>query len=431
MTSSMSRTPCKIPAMKGFEQKSYVGLKAALYNVRTYPFGSTEVACRAVLIVSNGLRTILVACQLQRSDSAILSSINAREVFLVPSKPAVPPMPSKTAKPVIDQPLISRRARRNRKSPTQRAAFQETNISPENLIYPLFIHQGEVDIPIKTMPGRYMLGWRHGLIEEVARARDVGVNSIVLYPKVPDALKSPTGEEAFNDNGLVQRTVRLLKDKFPDLVIYTDVNFDEYSLSGHGGIIREDGVILNDETIHQLRKQAISQARAGADVVCTSEMLDGRVGAVRAALDAEGFHHVSIMSYSVKYTSSLYGRFRKVELDKKTYQINPANSREALIEAQEDEAEGADILMVKPAVPSLDIIRLLKDQTLLPVGACQVSGEYSMIKAAGLLKMIDEEKVMMESLICLRRAGADLILTYFALQAATVLCGEHRKFVFD
>ncbi|CAH8388535.1 unnamed protein product [Eruca vesicaria subsp. sativa] len=280
--------------MKGFEQKSYLGLKAASYNMRISPFRRTEVCC-----------------QLQRIDSSMTWPVIAHEEVLVKSKPT---------EPVIHQPLhLSRRALRNRKSPTQRAAFQETNISPDNFIYPVFIHQGEVDIPIKTMPGRYMLGWRHGLIEEVARARDVGVNSIMLYPKVPDTLKSPTGEEAFNDNGLVQRTVGLLKDRFPDLVIYTDVNFDEYSSSGHGGITSEDaGVILNDETIHQLHKQAVSQARAGADVVCTSEMLDGRVSAVRAALDAEGFHHVSIMSYSVKYTSSLYGRFRKVQLDKKT-----------------------------------------------------------------------------------------------------------------
>uniref|UniRef100_A0A1J3IA30 porphobilinogen synthase n=1 Tax=Noccaea caerulescens TaxID=107243 RepID=A0A1J3IA30_NOCCA len=405
MTPSMVRSPCKIPAMKGFEHKSYVGLKATLYNARANPLRITEVACQVKMI-----------------DSPIICPVNAAQAHPLPTKPAAP---------VIDQPLqLSRRPRRNRSSPTQRAAFQETNISPANLIYPLFIHQGEVDIPIKAMPGRYMLS-KLGLVEEVARARDVGVNNIKLYPKIPDALKSPTGEEAFNDNGLVPRTVRLLKDRFPDLVIYTDVNFDEYSPSGHGGIVREDGVILNDETIYQLCKQAVCQARAGANVVCTSEMLDGRVGAVRAALDAEDFQHVSIMSYSVKYASSLYGRFRKVQLDKKTYQINPANSREALMEAREDEAEGADILMVKPALSSLDIIRLLKDQTLLPIGAVQVSGEYSMIKAAGYLDMIDEEKVMMESLICIRRAGADLIVTYFALQAAALLCGESRQFPFN
>ncbi|CAN8288494.1 unnamed protein product [Cochlearia groenlandica] len=399
MTLPIFTSPCNIPTMKGLEQKSYLDRL-----LRTNPFRHAVVSCPRLLKI----------------ESTMTRPVKAPHV---PSKPATPMV-------VTDQPLeISRRARRNRKSPTQRAAFQETNITPENLIYPCFIHEGEVDIPIKTMPGCYMLGWRHRLIEEVARARDVGVNSIKLYPKVSEMLKSPTGDEAFNDNGLVPRTVRLLRDKFPDLVIYTDVNFDEYSLSGHGGIIGADGVILNDETIHQLRKQAVSQARAGADVVCTSEMLDGRVGVVRAALDAQGFHNVSIMSYSVKYTSSLYGRFRKGGLDKKTYQINPANSREALLEAKEDEAEGADILMVKPAMPSLDIIRLLKENTLLPIGACQVSGEYSMIKAAGLLKMIDEEKVMMESLICLRRAGANLILTYFALEAATLLCGEKKRFV--
>ncbi|KAL0803508.1 hypothetical protein Bca101_095998 [Brassica carinata] len=341
--------------MKGFEQKSYLSLKAASYNVRINPFRRTEVSC-----------------QLQGIDSSMKWPVIAHEEVLVKRKPA---------EPVIHQPLVR-----------------------------------EVDIPIKTMPGRYMLGWRHGLIEEVAKARDVGVNSIMLYPKVPDTLKSPIGEEAFNDNGLVQRTVGLLKDRFPDLVIYTDVNFDEYSSSGHGGIIGEDGVILNDETIHQLRKQAVSQARAGADVVCTSEMLDGRVGAVRAALDAKGIQ---------VHCMAVFAKCNWTRKRTKSYQINPANSREALMEAREDEAEGADILMVKPALPSLDIIRLLKDQTLLPIGACQVSGEYSMIKAAGLLKMIDEEKVMMESLICLRRAGADLILTYFALQAATILCGEN------
>ncbi|KAL0697184.1 hypothetical protein Bca4012_064364 [Brassica carinata] len=325
-------SPCKFRTMKGFEQKSYLGLKAASYNVRINPFRRTEVSC-----------------QLQKIDSSVTWPVIAHEEVLVKSKPA---------EPVIHQPLLIRSQAGDRVSILSLCI----NISP-------FV-AGEVDIPIKTMPGRYMLGWRHGLIEE-----------------------SPTGEEAFNDNGLVQRTVGLLKDRFPDLTFSAVISETFIGLTG---------VILNDETIHQLCKQAVSQARAGADVVCTSEMLDGRVGAVRAVLDAKGFHH-----------------------------MNPANSREALMEAREDEAEGADILMVKPALPSLDIIRLLKDQILLPIGACQVSGEYSMIKAAGLLKMIDEEKVMMESLICLRRAGADLILTYFALQAATILCGENKKNSFN
>ncbi|RVW56324.1 Delta-aminolevulinic acid dehydratase, chloroplastic [Vitis vinifera] len=291
----------------------------------------------------------------------------------------------------------------------------------------LVVIEGEEDTPIGAMPGCYRLGWRHGLLEEVAKARDVGVNSVVLFLK----------NEAFNDNGLVPRTIRLLKDRYPDLVIYTDVALDPYSSDGHDGIVREDGVIMNDETVHQLCKQAVAQAKAGADVVSPSDMMDGRVGAIRAALDAEGFQHVSIMSYTAKYASAFYGPFREALDsnprfgDKKTYQMNPANYREALTEVREDESEGADILLVKPGLPYLDVIRLLRDNSSLPIAAYQVSGEYSMIKAGAVLKMIDEEKVMMESLMCLRRAGADIILTYFALQAARCLCGEKRIIIGD
>ncbi|KAF3328816.1 delta-aminolevulinic acid dehydratase [Carex littledalei] len=324
---------------------------------------------------------------------------------------------------------LARRPRRNRRSPALRSAFQETTLSPANFVLPLFIHEGEVDTPIGAMPGCFRLGWQHGLIEEVYKARDVGVNSFVLFPKIPDALKTPTGDEAYNDNGLVPRSIRLLKDKFPDIIIYTDVALDPYSSDGHDGIVREDGVIMNDETVYQLCKQAVSQARAGADVVSPSDMMDGRVGAIREALDAEGFHDVSIMSYTAKYASAFYGPFREALDsnprfgDKKTYQMNPANYREALIETEADESEGADILLVKPALPYSDVIRLLRDNSSLPIAAYQVSGEYSMIKAAGVLKMIDEERVMMESLMCIRRAGADIILSYFARQAASVLCG--------
>ncbi|KAM0890955.1 hypothetical protein ACQ4PT_026729 [Festuca glaucescens] len=340
--------------------------------------------------------------------------------------PAAPPpnrpqAPSGT--PEIRSLDMAKRPRRNRRSPVLRAAFQETSITPANLVLPLFIHEGEEDTPIGAMPGCFRLGWRHGLLEEaiaviylilqhvpsgysqVYKSRDVGVNSFVLFPKVPDGLK----------------------------VIYTDVALDPYSSDGHDGIVREDGVIMNDETVHQLCKQAVSQARAGADVVSPSDMMDGRVGAIRSALDAEGFHDVSIMSYTAKYASSFYGPFREALDsnprfgDKKTYQMNPANYREALIETASDEAEGADILLVKPGLPYLDIIRLLRDNSALPIAAYQVSGEYSMIKAGGVLKMVDEEKVMMESLLCLRRAGADTILTYFARQAANVLCGTRPR----
>ncbi|KAB2030643.1 hypothetical protein ES319_D05G247400v1 [Gossypium barbadense] len=430
MASTIVNAPCTVPSVKGFETQNYVGLRP-ISSLR-FNSGRTSTSGR-----SRGL-FVVRACErhdghvkkiemsIEECEAAVVAG-NAPEAPPVPPKPAAP-----VGTPVIKPYQLTRRPRRNRKSPALRASFQETSISPANFVYPLFIHEGQEDTPIGAMPGCYRLGWRHGLVEEVAKARDVGVNSIVLFPKVPDALKSPTGDEAYNDNGLVPRTIRLLKEKFPDLVIYTDVALDPYSSDGHDGIVREDGVIMNDETVHQLCKQAVSQARAGADVVSPSDMMDGRVGAIRAALDSEGFHHVSIMSYTAKYASSFYGPFREALDsnprfgDKKTYQMNPANYREALVEAHEDEAEGADILLVKPGLPYLDIIRLLRDQSPLPIAAYQVSGEYSMIKAGGVLKMIDEERVMMESLMCLRRAGADIILTYFALQAARSLCGEKR-----
>ncbi|XP_042040653.1 delta-aminolevulinic acid dehydratase 1, chloroplastic-like isoform X1 [Salvia splendens] len=381
----------------------YVGLKV-LQNVTCEKPHSVKFAPRTLTVNAAKAHSDGPVKKMGKSDEECEAAVVAG---IVPEAPPVPPKPSAPAGTPLVTPLpLSKRPRRNRRSP--RAAFQETSISPANLVYPLFIHEGEEDTPIGAMPGCYRLGWRHGLVEEVGKARDVGVNSIVLFPKVPDALKTSTGDEAYNNNGLVPRTIRLLKDKYPDLVIYTDVALDPYSSDGHDGIVREDGVIMNDETVHQLCKQAVSQARAGADVVSPSDMMDGRIGAIRAALDAEGFQHVSIMSYTAKY------------------QMNPANYREALIETHEDEAEGADILLVKPGLPYLDIIRLLRDNSSLPVAAYQVSGEYSMIKAGGVLKMIDEERVMMESLMCLRRAGADIILTYFALQAARCMCGEKR-----
>ncbi|WVZ17997.1 hypothetical protein V8G54_005319, partial [Vigna mungo] len=421
MASSITNAPSAVNC------PSYVGLRAPQ---RTFNLCVPQPATK-----SFPPRLFVV----RASDSEFEAAVVAGKV---PSAPPVPPKPAApVGTPVVPSLPLHRRPRRNRRSPALRSAFQETSISPANFVYPLFIHEGEEDTPIGAMPGCYRLGWRHGLVEEVAKARDVGVNSIVLFPKIPDALKSPTGDEAYNENGLVPRTIRLLKDKYPDLVIYTDVALDPYSSDGHDGIVREDdnkehkkriGVIMNDETVHQLCKQAVAQAQAGADVVSPSDMMDGRVGALRAALDAEGFQHVSIMSYTAKYASSFYGPFREALDsnprfgDKKTYQMNPANYREALTEMREDESEGADILLVKPGLPYLDIIRLLRDNSPLPIAAYQVSGEYAMIKAAGALKMIDEEKVMMESLMCLRRAGADIILTYSALQAARCLCGEKR-----
>lgn len=271
-----------------------------------------------------------------------------------------------------------------------------------------------------------------GLLREVRAARAAGVNSVVVFPKTPEHLKTATGEEAFNPNGLAQRSISLLKDTFPDLEVYTDVALDPYNTMGHDGIVRSDGVIMNDETVHYLCKQAVSQAKAGADCVSCSDMMDGRVGALRAALDDEGFSHVSIMSYTAKYNSAFYGPFREalasapatgssnwvIPKDKATYQMDAGNYREALREMALDEAEGADIMMVKPAGAYLDIIRLLRDNTTLPVAAYQVSGEYAMLKAAAERGWLDEKAAVMESLLAIRRAGADVILTYFATQAA-------------
>ncbi|KAK9219761.1 hypothetical protein WN943_008407 [Citrus x changshan-huyou] len=392
MASSVFHAPCGAPSIKQLECQKYVGLRPSVTLRFNCVKTKTVMARRLVVTASKSHDG--ASKKLGISDAECEAAVVAGNI---PEAPPVPPKPAAPAGTPVVPSLVR-----------------------------------EEDTPIGAMPGCYRLGWRHGLVQEVAKARDVGVNSVVLFPKVPDALKSPTGDEAYNDNGLVPRTIRLLKDRYPDLVIYTDVALDPYSSDGHDGIVREDGVIMNDETVHQLCKQAVSQARAGADVVSPSDMMDGRVGAIRAALDAEGFQHVSIMSYTAKYASSFYGPFREALDsnprfgDKKTYQMNPANYREALVEAQADESEGADILLVKPGLPYLDVIRLLRDKYPLPIAAYQVSGEYSMIKAGGALKMIDEQRVMMESLMCLRRAGADIILTYFALQAARCLCGEKR-----
>lgn len=288
------------------------------------------------------------------------------------------------------------------------------------------------------MPGVCRLGWRNGLIESVAEARSYGVNQVVIFPKTPDHLKTQTGEEAFNPDGLAQRSIALLKDTFPDLEVYTDVALDPYNCDGHDGIVRDDGMILNDETVEYLCKQAVSQARAGADCVSPSDMMDGRVSAIRRALDAEGYTNVSIMAYTAKYASAFYGPFRDalasapkaagagriIPPNKKTYQQDPANYREALLEARLDEQEGADIMMVKPGLPYLDVIRLLRDNSPLPIAAYHVSGEYAMLKAAAERGWLDERECVLEALMCMRRAGSDIILTYYATEAAKWLAGE-------
>jgi porphobilinogen synthase len=313
------------------------------------------------------------------------------------------------------------RPRRNRQSPAIRDLVRETELTPGHLIYPLFLQEGNENTPIASMPGctRWSIA---GLVKEAGEAHALGVPAVVLFPRIPDELKTRDAAACHDDDGLVPRAIRALKSAHPTLTVITDVALDPYNSDGHDGLVADDGRILNDETVAVLCQQALCHARAGADIVSPSDMMDGRVAALRAALDAAGFQAVSIMSYTAKYASAYYGPFRGAldsapkAGDKKTYQMDPANSREALREAALDEAEGADILMVKPAGPYLDIISKLRAATTLPIAAYQVSGEYLMIKAGAAGGWIDEAKIMHESLIGIRRAGADMILTYFAKQ---------------
>lgn len=269
------------------------------------------------------------------------------------------------------------------------------------------------------MPGckRWSL---EGLVKEAGEAHSLGIPAVVLFPRVPDKLKSSSAEEAYNPEGLVPRAIRALKSAHPSLAVITDIALDPYNSDGHDGLVADDGRIVNDETVDVLCQQALCHAQAGADIVAPSDMMDGRVGALRETLDDEGYEEVSILSYTAKYASAFYGPFRGAldsapkAGDKKTYQMDPANAREALREAALDEAEGADMLMVKPAGPYLDIISHLRGVTALPIAAYQVSGEYLMIKSAAAAGWLDEKKAVDESLIGIRRAGADIILTYFA-----------------
>ncbi len=324
---------------------------------------------------------------------------------------------------------LAQRPRRNRKNAVVRAFHRETWLAPQHFVYPLFIHDGSTDVPIASMPGCSRLG-HDGLLREVAAALDEGVRSIVLFPAIAEDLKSKRGDEAFNPEGLVPKTIRRLKVEWPELVVVTDVALDPYSSDGHDGIVGPDGRVLNDETVEVLCRQAVAQAEAGADIVAPSDMMDGRVGALRRALDHAGHTDVSILSYTAKYASGFYGPFRDALDsaprfgDKKTYQMDPANAREALRELALDEAEGADLVMVKPAGPYLDVIRALREATTLPVAAYQVSGEYAMLKAAAAHGWLDERRTVTESLVAIRRAGADVIFTYFARQAARWLNEE-------
>jgi porphobilinogen synthase len=319
-----------------------------------------------------------------------------------------------------------RRNRILRQSASVRSMVQETTLQATDFIVPVFITEGErIKEEILSMPGYY----RYSLdlaVEELKSCFDLGLRSALLFVKVPDGLKDNTGKEALNDNGLMQRSARAIKKALPDMVVMTDVALDPYSSFGHDGIV-ENQQIINDKTVEVLAAMSVSHAKAGADFVAPSDMMDGRIGAIRKALEQEGFHNTGIMSYAAKYASCFYGPFRDALDsapgfgDKKTYQMNPANRLEAMKEVLMDVEEGADIIMVKPAHAYLDIIREVKNQINLPVSAYHVSGEYAMIKAAAKAGYLKEDQAILEVLTGIKRAGADLIATYFAKQAVELI----------
>lgn len=319
--------------------------------------------------------------------------------------------------------MLIHRPRRNRKSAAIRDLVQETTLSVNDFIFPMFVMEGNnIKSEIKSMPNIYRFSL-DTLLEELKEVTDLGIKSICLFPNYPESKKDKYATESYNADTLYLRALNEIKNKFPDLALMTDIALDPYSSDGHDGIV-ENGQILNDETLEVLGKMAVAQARAGADILGPSDMMDGRVAYIRELLDGEGFTNISIMSYSAKYASAFYGPFRDALDsapkfgDKKTYQMNPANVREALIEGQLDMEEGADFLMVKPAFSYLDVIKTLSENFPLPIAAYNVSGEYAMIKAASQNGWIDGQKAMYEMLISMKRAGANIILSYFAKEFA-------------
>ena len=318
------------------------------------------------------------------------------------------------------------RPRRNRLNPAIRGLVRESQVSSGNLVWPAFVQEGKnLRTPITSMPGISRLSI-DVLIADCQRAFGLGVPAVALFPALEDSLKNSEGKESLNPNGLLQRAVKELKKAIPRMLVITDVALDPYSNDGHDGLVKY-GKILNDETLPLLAGMAVAQAEAGADVVAPSDMMDGRIEVIRWALDEAGFKDVLICSYCAKYASGFYGPFRDAldsspkEGDKKTYQMDPANSREAIRETLLDEEEGADWILIKPGLPYLDIIRLIREHTSLPVAAYHVSGEYAMLKAAAEKNWIDYESCLMESLLSMRRAGADMIFTYGAIDAASIL----------
>ena len=321
---------------------------------------------------------------------------------------------------------MNERPRRNRRTAGLRSLVRETVLRPADLVWPVFVVEGEGERqPVAAMPGveRYSIDV---LVEEARAAFDLGIPALALFPALSADLKDPLASESTRGHGLLQRTIRRLKMALPDLVVITDVAMDPYSSDGHDGLLR-DGKILNDETLPILAAMAVSQAAAGADIVAPSDMMDGRVLALREALDDDGYTEVGILSYAVKYASALYGPFRSAldsaprAGDKATYQMDPANRREAMREVNLDVAEGADIVMVKPALAYLDIIADVRDEVDVPVAAYHVSGEYAMVKAAAERGWLDGDAAMRECLLSIKRAGASIIFTYAAREVAATL----------
>jgi porphobilinogen synthase len=314
------------------------------------------------------------------------------------------------------------RLRRLRKTGVLRDMVRETELSPAHLVYPMFIELGtDSRTPIESMPGVERLSISHA-VEEAGQAKALGIPSVLLFGIPAD--KDEQGSGAYDDEGVVQLSVRAIKDAHPELVVITDVCLCEYTSHGHCGVVRADGQVDNDMSLELLAKTAISQANAGADIVAPSDMMDGRVGALRSQLDAEGHSELPIIAYSAKFASAFYGPFREAAEstpafgDRRSYQMDPANTDEAVREALLDVEEGADVVMVKPALPYLDVIRRVKEATMLPVAAYNVSGEYAMIKAAAAAGYLDERAAVLEALTGIRRAGADIVITYHAKDVA-------------
>ena len=320
------------------------------------------------------------------------------------------------------------RPRRNRKSEGVRRLLRETRVGPEDIVAPLFVIEGDRERQaIPSMPGQYRLS-PDLIVKQAATLHERGIGAVALFPALSPALKDSQASESCNPDGLYPRTIACLKEQLPEMVVMSDVAMDPYSSDGHDGLVDPvSGNILNDETLEILASMALTQARSGSDWIGPSDMMDGRIGFIREALDGKGFGEVSLISYTAKYASSFYGPFRDAldsapkKGDKKTYQMDPANAREAIREARLDQSEGADILMVKPGLAYLDVVRGLAGESTLPVAVYNVSGEYAMVKAAAERGWIDGDKVVLEMMSAFKRAGADIILTYFAEDIARLL----------